>query len=132
MGKISETIYRISNKQTLGPSSVEKIEQAEMRLGLKFADEYKEYLSTFGALVTDYVELTHVENGIANVCVVTEKLRERYRNVPRDMYVIFNFGVDGLVALQNGQGKIFYIDPYELTSEFDSLSDLLCRIEFKE
>lgn len=132
MGKISEIIEKITDKTTYIPASTEKIEQAEKKLGLLFAEEYKEYLTKYGALSTDYVELTDVEAGITNVCDITENLRKWYKTFPKDLYVVFYVGVDDIVVLQNVKGQIYYITPeHELVPAFESLADFLYHIEFE-
>ena len=131
MSNIIAIINKITNKETGSPASMEKIEQAEKRLGLKFAEDYKEYLTTFGALVTDYVELTNVRDGEVNVCDQTEDLRNWYRPFPKDMYVVFYAGIDDIVVLQNSTGEIFYItSEHELMPAYSSLAEFLQHIEF--
>lgn len=132
MGKISELINEIANKRTGKGVKNEQIGQAEQRLGLKFAEEYKEYLLTFGALQTDYVELTNLEEGYLDVCDKTEALRKLYKTFPRDYYVAFDIGVDSIVVVQNSQGLVALFEPgCEFSPEYESLSDVLYHIEFE-
>lgn len=80
------------------PTSKEIIKNSEDKLNLIFADEYKEYLLTFGAVKSDIIAISGItEDEEYNVVKLTKKLKLYYTNIPSDFYVIEDVGVDGLV-----------------------------------
>ena len=67
-------------------------------------------MGKYGVISAKGLELT----GIAavdrlNVVKVTQQERKMNKIMPTDMYVIENTAVDGIVALQNAEGKIYTI-----------------------
>lgn len=89
------------------PASNEKIEEAERILKLKFAPEYRDYLSAFGAASFCGYELTGLCK-IPQLNVVTVTLEEKkYHEVPAAWYVIEQAHIDDIVVWQNEAGEIF-------------------------
>lgn len=89
-------------------ASVEDIEKAQADLHLLFANEYKEYLKEFGAVSANGLEMTGLNvSPRINVVNVTAFAREQQPQFPKDMYVIENIAVDGILVLQNNVGDIF-------------------------
>lgn len=84
------------------------VDDAENRLGLKFAEEYREYIKEFGFVCYDGHELTGVcKAKRLNVVNVTEKEREYVKNVPTDAYVIEQTHIDGIVIWQTTDGDVY-------------------------
>ena len=97
-----------SDLEYLGGVTAEKIEQAEIRLGLVFSSEYRDYLLEFGLVSVDGHELTGiVDSPRLNVVDVTETERKRNKNVPDDLYVIEDLGIDKVFVWQNSKGELF-------------------------
>ncbi|MDM8534774.1 SMI1/KNR4 family protein [Clostridiaceae bacterium HSG29] len=88
--------------------SEELIENAENILGLKFADEYKEYLLHFGVVAFDGHELTGISS-IDRLDVIKVTLNELQKNamVPTKMYVIEVANIDGIIIWQSSEGDIY-------------------------
>lgn len=92
--------------------SNEEIENAQKQLGVVFADEYKEYLSRFGLACFNGHEITGIcSMPRLDVVAVTIKNREFNPNIPEDLYVIEELGIDGIVFLQSFNGQIYLSRP---------------------
>lgn len=110
--RIIEVIESLDDMRFLTPADEGKVSEAEETLGLKFAEEYREYVKKYGVVSAAEVELTGVtEAKRLDVVAVTERERELTEDFPEDMYVVENVGIDGILILQNGKGEIFYIAP---------------------
>lgn len=69
----------------LGAASKEQIADAENELKLKFSEDYKEYLSTFGAATFCGKELTGIcSSERLSVIAVTQRARSFYKSFPND------------------------------------------------
>lgn len=127
MADIKKVIENLSNLLSLKGASEDEIIESERRLKLVFSEEYKTYLSQFGAVMADRVELTGIaKSEYRNVVSVTLQERELNINIPNDMYVIENTGIDGIVIWQNASGKIYQTSPNTQPREIaKTLSDYL-------
>lgn len=92
--------------------TLEQISDAEMQMGLSFADDYREYLKEFGLISYGSHELTGIVNS-KRLNVVDVTLNERISNpeFPKDMYVIESTDYEGTIYLQNNDGSIFEMKP---------------------
>ena len=60
MKNIVEIIGSLSDLLPLKPATSIQITDAELQLRISFANEYKEYLAAFGAIMADGIELTGI------------------------------------------------------------------------
>lgn len=91
--------------------SVFQIEQAETVLGLKFAPDFKECLREFGAVSFGGHELTGFSaDPNLDVVRVTQKNRSK-NNVGKNLYVIEEAHIDGIVIWQDANGIIYETAP---------------------
>lgn len=125
--KIIETIKGLKNMRSLGRASEAQILQAENLIGIKFADEFKEYAKEYGAISAYGLELCGVCNSKRlDAASFTLEERELNKNFPNDMYVIENLGIDGILILQNERGEVFEISPNTKPKKiYNSLADYL-------
>ncbi len=91
-----------------GFATNEQIAEAERKLAVTFADEYREYLSSFGAAMIVDHELT----GICtlprlNVVDVTREERINNPNMAANLYVIEQLHIDDVVIWQSETGAIY-------------------------
>lgn len=104
----------IKNKQSfvsLTGADDNLINKAEKDMGLKFAEEYKVYVRTFGAVSYKGHELTGVCNSSAiNVVSVTNQ-EKNVSDVSVSWYVIEQANTDGIVYWQTENGEIFKTVP---------------------
>ena len=88
--------------------SQDAVEEAENKLNLKFAGDYKDYLLKFGAASFDGHELTGIcSSKRLNVVAVT--LAERIYNpkIRNDMYVVEDTCFDGIIVWQDKTGNVY-------------------------
>lgn len=92
-------------------ASVNQIEQAEKYLGIEFALDFKEYLRKFGAVSFDGHELTGFSaDKNLDVVEVTKKNWHKY-SVEKNIYVIEEAHIDGIVIWQAPSGEIYLTEP---------------------
>lgn len=112
MKKIVEIINNLPDLLPLKPASDTQITDAELQLRVSFAEEYKDYLSAFGAIMADGIELSGIAKAEhRNVVVLTKKERELNPKVPNTMYVIENTCVDGIIIWQDTKGEVYQTQP---------------------
>ena len=104
-----------------------EIQQAEMELEVKFAEDYYQYLLHFGLVAYDGHELTGItKSKRLNVVDVTKKARQYTANVPDDWYVIEETNIDGIVIWQSSEGAIYQTQPgHTLAMICKSLSEYI-------
>lgn len=112
----------------------ESIENAEKKLGLKFADDFKEYLVTYGTVSCGGHELTGFSDDTA-IDVVQATLRnlEKNQNVKIPLYVVEETHIDGIVIWQSESGEIYKTEykgaPNKL---YNSLTEYVATFENKK
>lgn len=112
MDKIVEVIHALPRMLSLKAATTEQITEAENQLQLVFSEEYKEYLSAFGAILADGVELSGIaKSAHRNVVALTKQSWELNPKVPHDMYVVENTGMDGVLLWQDASGKVYRSTP---------------------
>lgn len=106
-------------------ASMKAITAAEESLGLLFSDEYRDYISAFGAASVYGHELTGIcTSRRLHVVDVTIAEREYNPSVPNDLYVIEQAHIDGIVVWQSSDGTVYQSMPNEVPVK---LCDSLCE-----
>ena len=125
--QILEVISQLKNMRHLSPATEIEVLNAQIDLGVNFADDYKQYVLAYGVITAKRVEITGVcESKRLNVVDVTISEREINPAIPSNMYVVESTGVEGLVILQNSEGEIFSLVAYGKPKKiFDSLAEYL-------
>lgn len=96
----------------LTPATKSQIEDAEKQLGLKFANEYKEYLEAFGSIMAAGIELSGIAKAeYINVISLTQEGWELNPQVSHEMYVVENACIDGILIWQDSKGLIYQSKP---------------------
>lgn len=112
MKNIVEIINSLPGLLTLKPATLIQITEAEIQLRIKFAEEYKQYLTSFGAIIADGIELSGISKAeYRNVVSLTKKEWENNPEVPHSMYVIENTYIDGVIIWQDTNGLIYQSAP---------------------
>ena len=112
MATIVEKINSLPGLLSLKAASAEMIADAELQLRVSFAADYKEYLSIFGAIIADGIELTGIaKSEYRNVVFQTKQERSLNPIVPHTMYVIENTHIDGIIIWQDTNGDIYQTSP---------------------
>jgi len=105
---IISTIKSLRGLRSLTPATNDEIAEAEKQLALLFCEDFKQYLSEFGAIYSEEVEL----KGIAktkgyNVVEFTNMVREVSPTIPKDFYVVSETEYNHIVICQNEKGLIY-------------------------
>lgn len=92
----------------------EEIRAAETALGLRFADDYRDYLRTYGFATVDGHELSGIcSHPQRNVISLTEEEWSLNPEINKELYVIEVTGFDGGVVWQNSSGDVLIHYPNE-------------------
>lgn len=114
MQKMDKLISRIEQLQGLrftGGVSSEDISDAETLLNLTFAEDYKLYLSKFGQIEAEGIELSGLSNKRLTSVVVLTQNERKMLSIPPKHYVIENVGIDGLIYSQDATGIVYQLLP---------------------
>lgn len=105
----------------------EKINKAEKELDVKFASEYRAYLSEFGVASFNGHELTGICNSKRlNVVDVTKEEKEIFPVGTEKLYVIERLNLDGIVIWQSSSGEIYQSIPnHKITKIAASLKEYI-------
>lgn len=127
MASIKEVIDNLNGLIALKPATCESIKFAEEELKLSFSEEYKLYLESYGAIIAEGVELTGIaKSEHRSVVKVTSLNWELNKQVPKNMYVIEDTHVDGIVIWQDESGVIYKTMPNNEPQKInESLADFL-------
>lgn len=127
MSRIIEVIEKLPDLITLKPVGAKAVENIEIELALRFAEEYKEYLQKFGAVMADNVELTGAAKSKSrNVVSVTKREWGANPLIQHTMYVVENIGIEGIIIWQDTSGNIYQSRPNHPADKIaDSLADYL-------
>ena len=111
MSKISDVFSNKKDFYKENGASTEAIENAEKKIGVKFANDYKDYLVNFGSVSCCGHELTGISID-RNLDVVNATLSnyKKNQNVKEPFYVIEETHIDGIVIWQTESGEIFQSD----------------------
>ena len=108
------TIEELKAKTKLfqvGTVSQEEINNAEKKLNLHFSEEYKSYLSNYGAISFGSHEITGLGvSGYLNVVTATEKERNLGGDFPKDCILLENNGIDGILTIMDEKGFVYSFD----------------------
>ncbi len=124
---LSENIRKSNGFAALQSASQAQIDAAEETLKLHFSAEYRNYAEQFGAATLEDHELTGVcSPERLNVVNATQKARAIYPQLPRQMYVLENLGIDCVYITQEESGSIYEYGPAdEATKIADSMNEYL-------
>lgn len=111
---MKEIIERIKEKTKLyhaAGCSVEQIIAAERQLGLRFSDEYRNYVLQYGAISFGAHEFTGLNvDAYIDVIAVTKQEREARDRFPLDCIVVQQLGIEGLILVQDEDGVVYQLD----------------------
>lgn len=120
----------ISEKQAFRKrksATAKVIMEAEKLLGVKFAEEYKEYLSNFGSASIyghEFTGICDIER--VNVVDVTKEERKLNTFVSQEFYVVEQLNIDGIVIWQSRDGSVFMSMPSNVFKKInESLSEYI-------
>lgn len=115
------------NKDIKIAQSVAKktVRQAEEKLGLRFSNQYREYILKCGTITFNGHEITGIsEVAWTNVVNVTLEQRELHPHIPKDWYVVEEAHIDDIIFWQAESGVIyqtsFSSDPIKICDSFEA------------
>ena len=112
MAKIVEVMNKLKNIIALGKVNIEEIDNIEIELAMPLAEEYREYVAEFGAILADDLELTGVSKSKnRDVVQVTRREWAANNKIKHNMYVVENVGIDGIIIWQDKTGIIYESRP---------------------
>lgn len=111
---MSEFVEKLSGMRAFKSrkaASNKQVEDAESELGVTFAEEYREYLLTYGAASIFGHEFTGISSN-SRISVVDVTLEELENNVvDNGLYVIEQTNIDGIVIWQDSKGYVYESHP---------------------
>lgn len=111
MSILIETIRCKPNFYAEKGASLIQIEQAEKSLGLKFALDFKECLCEFGAVSFEGHEFTGFSTDKNLDVVMTTQNNRKKISVGKELYVIEEAHIDGIVIWQGSDGTVYQTMP---------------------
>lgn len=111
MDKLISRIEQLQGLRFTGGVSSEDISDAETLLNLTFAEDYKLYLSRFGQIEAEGIELSGLSNKRLTSVVVLTQDERKMLSIPPKHYVIENVGIDGLIYSQDATGAVYQLFP---------------------
>ena len=131
MTGIIQKMHTLPSFCSLDGVSAKQISDAEKALALHFANDFREYLLTFGIASSDGHEFTGICNSKRlNVVDVTLAERSNVPNVPQNWYVLEEANIDGIVFWQSDTGKVYQTQPgRETVKVADSIRDYLALFQ---
>lgn len=97
---------------SLGAANASEISKAEQELNVKFAEEYADYVQACGAATFGSHEFTGIcASKRLNVVDVTLKQRLMNPNLPLNLYVVEECGMDDVCIWQDEEGKVYEVMP---------------------
>ena len=110
-------------------ASNEEISMLEKKMGLTFADDYRQFLLKIGACIFNGHEIAGISGfPDLNVETVTSKARLQAPAIPSDLYAIENAHIDGIIIWQDEKGVIYQTAPHrEPVQICNSLEDYINR-----
>ena len=119
-------INGIEDLDSLDGVSEEEIAEAERTLGLRFAKEYRAILLHFGSISFFAHEWTGLGfEGEGNVIEMTQRERMLNENLPAQLFVLENAGIDGIIICANEFGDVFQMQGGQSKRIYGSISKYL-------
>ena len=99
------------------------IETAEIELGIKFSDEFIEYLNVYGTVELNSSELFGLGiKGYRNIVRATNKERSLSENFPKNCVVIYNLGINSVLILLCEDGCVYEYTPRSMKKIYDTFN----------
>ncbi len=89
-----------------GKTDEKEIIDAERSLNVHFSEDYREYVSAYGAARFDGHELTGICSA-SRLNVVDVTTREKTDLIPAEFYVIEELNIDGIIIWQASNGEVY-------------------------
>lgn len=129
MNSVCQSLSELPNFRCLGAADSSSIGEAEAKLGLSFAVEYRNYLKACSFASVNGHELTGIcKSPRLDVVDATRAERGNWPDIDPAWYVLERTGVDGIVAWQDADGVVYFSIPgFGCTVVCDSLLEYVKR-----
>ena len=108
MKRFADIIKEYGDFAAFGGVSDKQIKAVEQELGLNFSKEYKEFLKEYGAACANGHEFLGIcDSKRLNIVEGTVKARKKNGNIPENLYLIEDIGIDRILIWQNATGKMY-------------------------
>jgi hypothetical protein len=111
MDSLIKYLHTLPGLQWTGGVTEDKIRHAESILNLSFADDFKAYLSEFGQISANGIELAGLSNRKYTSVVNLTQNERKLLSIPANHYVIEDIGLDGLIYTQDNTGSVYQLLP---------------------
>lgn len=113
MSKLIEAMKEKKNYHGLNGVSNQEIDLAQVKLGVSFSDDYKDYTASVGIASFDGHELTGVcSSPRLDVVKATEKCRKLIPGIKPTWYVLEELNIDQITIWQDTDGAIYRVSPH--------------------
>ena len=126
MANIIEKMHEIDNLNGMKGCSIAQLRAAEKELGLKFPDEYIDYVREYGCIDFGSIEWTGLNiNGRLNTVVATKEEKEVNSAFPEGCFVLEDLNIDAKKIIVNESGQVFLIQYDKRKPICNSISEYL-------
>ena len=132
MSKVIDMVNSIKGVRYIGGCSEGDIQRAEKLLGLRFPNEYREYMLEFGSTTFKGVELTGLNiTGHLNVIDATLQERKFNPDFPKNIFIIENLGIDSIFIVGDEKGSIYKLQYDKMIKISSSFTEYLQRCKYR-
>lgn len=122
-------ILKASDDLSAGKGATrEQIDAASKALGLTFAEDYLQYLQTFGLAYVSGHELTGIgiipRNDVVSATLEKRELPHA-REIPEDWYVLEDTNIDSIVIWQSSKGLVYMETPGKIKQICSSMVEYI-------
>ena len=131
MSNIVELIKNIPDVDYIKGCTDEQIEEAEKELGLKFPQEYIDYVKAFGCVDFFGHEFTGLNiEGRLNTVNATKKEQSVNDAFPAGFFVLENLGIDAKVIIVDEQGGVYVLQNNSINKMSTCISEYIriCKV----
>ena len=116
-------IFDSYDTKTTGGVNKDVVISAEAELGVKFSDDFVEYLVNYGTVELNGNKLFGLGvNGYRNIVRATNKEKSLSENFPQNFVVIYNLGINSVLILLGNDGCVYEYTPQSMKKIFDNFN----------
>lgn len=126
MADIVKMMKVIPNLNGIKGCTDQQIAEAEAELGLKFPQEYIDYVKEYGCIDFGATEWTGLNiKGRLNTVTATKQEQSVNPDFPKGCFVLEDIGIDARKIVVDSQGKVYMLQYEKVTALYKSISDYL-------
>lgn len=114
--KIVNKLMEIEDLLFIEGCTKEQLQVAQEQLQVNFPKEYEEYVRRFGTITFGSTEWLGLNtDSYLNVVSATLNKRKEDQKFPKDVIIIEDMGIDGILSVMNSNGEVFYYQAGKMT-----------------